>query len=121
MVGTGYLPADIKRNYMQRFAAKQEDASGAPLFYLLEYEVTEHSGTFFYEGRVLATNDVNKELGDHDEAFRYSFERSSSDWSLVNKIKVTSVLGDDFAEKVRNTIFNDLVLSGTMSFEQQKN
>jgi len=106
---------------MHRFAAKQLDASGEPLFYLVEYEVTEQAGIFTYTGRALATNDINKELSDADEAFRYSFERSSKDWELVTRIQVTSALGDEMAERIKTTFFNDLILSGTMSFELQKN
>jgi hypothetical protein len=106
---------------MQRFAAKQPDANGEPLYYLVEYEVEEQQGIFTYKGRALVTNDINKQLTDEDEAFRYSFERDSADWSLVNKIKVFSKLGDDVAQKIRDSFFNDLILSGIMSFEQQKN
>ncbi len=106
---------------MLRFAAKQLDASGEPLFYLIEYEVTELEGTFYYIGRALATNDMNKNLTEDDVAFSYSFDRSSADWSKVNNIKVYSKLGDDIAEKIRDTFFNDLILSGIMSFELQKN
>ncbi len=106
---------------MQRFAAKQLDASGEPLFYLIEYEVKEEAGVFYYSGRAFATGDINKQLTEADEAFSYSFERSSDDWSLVKKIKVVSRLGDDIAEKIKNTFFNDLILSGIMSFELKKN
>jgi len=106
---------------MQRFAAKQLDASGEPLFYLVEYEVKEENGIFYYAGRALVTGDINKELTESDEAFRYSFERNAADWSVVNKIKVFSKLGDDIAEKIKSTFFNDLILSGIMSFEQKKN
>lgn len=106
---------------MQRFAAKQLDASGEPLYYLVEYTVEETDGMFLYSGRALATNDINKELTEADEAFSYSFERNGSDWSIIGNIKIKSRLGEDIADKIRDTFFNDLILSDTMSFEQQKN
>lgn len=106
---------------MQRFAAKQLDISGAPLYYLVEYEVEEHDGIFVYTGRALATNDINRQLADEDEAFSYSFERTGSDWSVINKIKVHSKLGEALAQKILGTFFNDLILSGTMNFEQRRN
>ena len=104
---------------MQRFAAKQLDASGEPLYYLVEYEVKEDAGIFYYTGRAFATSDVNKEITEQDEAFTYSFERT--DWSVVNKIAIQSKLGEDIAMKIRDTFFTDLILSGIMSFEQRKN
>jgi hypothetical protein len=52
--------------FMQRFAAKQLDSSGEPLYYLVEYEVDEHHGVFTYKGRALVTNDINKQLTDKD-------------------------------------------------------
>jgi hypothetical protein len=106
---------------MQRFAAKQLDDSGQPLFYLVEYEVEGHQSLFIYKGRALVTNDVNKQLTDEDEAFRFSFERDSGGWEVVNKINVQSKLGDDVAGQIRDSFFNDLILSGIMSFEQKKN
>ncbi len=106
---------------MTRFAAKQLDESGEPLYYLIEYEVTESDGIFTYAGRALATNNINKELTEEDEAFNFSFERNGSDWSVINKIKVISKLGEDIAEKIKATFFNDLVLSGIMGLEQRKN
>jgi hypothetical protein len=83
--------------------------------------VTELEGTFYYIGRALVTNDMNKELTEDDVAFSYSFDRSAADWSVVNNINVYSKLGEDIAAKIKNTFFNDLILSGIMSFEQQKN
>lgn len=106
---------------MQRFAAKQLDDSGAPLYYLIEYEVSENNGVFMYTGRSLATADMNKQLSDEDEAFTFSFEKTGSDWSVIHKIAVTSRLGEDIASKIKATIFNDLILSGIMGFEQRKN
>ncbi len=106
---------------MTRFAAKQLDETGEPLYYLIEYEISELSGIFTYSGRVLATNDVNKELTEDDEAFAFRFERKGSDWTVVNKIIVESKLGDEIAEKIKSTFFNDLVLSGIMGLEQKKN
>lgn len=106
---------------MQRFAAKQLDSSGEPLYYLIEYEATQLEGTFYYIGRALATKDMNKQLTEDDVAFSYSFDRSVADWSQVNNIKVYSILGEDIADKIRDTFFNDLILSGIMSFELKKN
>jgi hypothetical protein len=106
---------------MTRFAAKQLDESGEPLYYLIEYEIDEAAGIFIYKGRALATSDINKQLTEDDEAFAFSFERNGSDWTLVNKIKVTSGLGDEIANKIKATFFNDLVLSGIMGLEQKRN
>lgn len=106
---------------MTRFAAKQLDESGEPLYYLIEYEIANHAGTFVYSGRALATSDINKELTEEDEAFTFSFERNGSDWTIINKIKVESKLGEEIAERIKLTFFNDLVLSGIMGVEQRKN
>jgi len=106
---------------MTRFAAKQLDESGEPLYYLIEYEISNDAGTFIYAGRALATSDINKELTEQDEAFTFSFERNGSDWTIINKINVQSKLGVDIAEKIKRTFFNDLVLSGIMGVEQRKN
>ena len=106
---------------MTRFAAKQLDETGEPLYYLVEYEIAEASGIFTYHGRALATSDINKELTEEDEAFTFSFERNGSDRTIINKIKVTSKLGEDIAKKIKETFFNDLVLSGIMGLEQRKN
>lgn len=106
---------------MTRFAAKQLDESGEPLYYLIEYEITNNAGTFIYSGRALATSDINKELNDDDEAFTFSFERNGSDWTIINKIKIGSKLGEEIAEKIKLTFFNDLILSGIMGVEQRKN
>jgi hypothetical protein len=106
---------------MTRFAAKQLDESGEPLYYLIEYEITNKAGTFIYSGRALATSDINKELTEEDEAFTFSFDRKGSDWTIINKIKVESKLGEEIAEKIKLTFFSDLVLSGIMGVEQRKN
>ncbi len=106
---------------MQRFAAKQLDESGEPLYYLVEYEVDESAGVFAYTGRAYATNDVNRELSENDEAFSFSFHRAGIDWSRIDKIEVWSRLGEDMALRIRNTFFGDLVLSGIMGLEQRKN
>lgn len=104
---------------MQRFAAQQPGVDGKPLYYLIEYEVMAYEDKYLYKGRAYVTNDFNKQLSEADEAFTYSFARVKDDWSLVSKIKVESKLGDDMAEKIRDTFFKDLVLSGTMGFEQK--
>jgi hypothetical protein len=106
---------------MKRFAAKQLDASGEPLYYLVEYEVEEQEGIFIYSGRAYATKDVNRELTPEDEAFSYRFERPGQGWDAVHKIEVYSSLGQDLANKIRETFFNDLVLSGIMGVEQRNN
>lgn len=106
---------------MTRFAARQLDASGEPLFYLVEYEVTEEAGIFIYTGKAYATNNANKELTEEDEAFSYRFERPGEGWSVVNKIEVHSRFGEELAQKIRDTFFNDLVLNGIMGIEQRNN
>lgn len=106
---------------MQRFAARQLDAAGDPVFYLIEYDVNEQAGIFRYTGVAYATNDSNQPLGPEQEAFAFTFEREGGGWSVITKIVVTSKLGDDIAQKIRATFFNDLVLAGIMGAEQQKN
>jgi hypothetical protein len=105
---------------MKRFAAQQPGVDGKPLYYLIEYKVTENGDTYLYEGSVYVTNDFNKELTGDEEAFTYSFERTGTGWSVINKIKVESGLGKEMAQRIRDTFFDDLVLSGTMGFEQRE-
>jgi hypothetical protein len=105
---------------MKRFAAQQPGVDGKPLYYLIEYEVTESGNTCLYHGSVYVTNDFHKQLTGDEEAFTYSFERTGSDWSVINKIKVESRLGAEMAQRIRDTFFSDLVLSGTMGFEQRQ-
>lgn len=105
---------------VKRFAAQQPGVDGQPLYYLIEYAVVETEGRFVYEGRGYITKDFNKELTSDDEAFYYSFERTPHDWSVISNIQVGSALGEKTAQKIRDTIFRDLVLSGTMGFEQRQ-
>ena len=105
---------------MYRFAAQQPGVDGKPLYYLLEYETFEVEDTKVYVGKGYVTKEFNKDLSAADEAFNYSFERKANDWSVINNIKVGSQLGEEMAERIRNTFFKDLVLSGTMAFEQRQ-
>lgn len=105
---------------MNRFGAQQPGVDGKPLYYLIEYETFEVESTKVYVGKGYVTNEFNKELTAADEAFNYSFEREANDWSVINNIKVASQLGEEIAERIRNTFFKDLVLSGTMAFEQRR-
>ena len=105
---------------VNRFAAQQPGVDGRPMYYLVEYETFQVEEIKVYVGKGYVTNDFNKELTSADEAFNYSFERDANSWSIINNIKVASQLGEEMAERIRNTFFRELVLSGTMAFEQKQ-